>query len=70
MAIGKLSGGIVDIAVDMAALGLDPLVFLRTTDDTEKALLMEVYERLVKVKEIQDRNFAIEIANQLGKVLS
>lgn len=68
MATGKLSQGIVDTAADLAALGLDPLQFLRIRDSMERSLIMEIYERMLKRKEILDHNLAVAIATEVSKI--
>jgi hypothetical protein len=52
----------------MAALGLDPLKFLETRSTLERALLIELHNRTLKVKQTMDHNLAVEIANQVGRL--
>lgn len=70
MASGKLSGGIIDTAGKLAALGISPLDFLRTTDSVERALLIEVYNKTLDNKELLDDNLASKIASKLAKAMS
>lgn len=69
MAVGKLSEGIIDIAADMAALGINPLYFLTTKDDTERAIWEEIYDRVIKRREILEHNFAVKLAEYIAKVM-
>lgn len=52
----------------MAALGLDPLRFLESRSSLERSLLIELYNRTLKARQIMDNNLAVEIANQVGRL--
>jgi len=58
----------VDTAAYMAALGLDPLSFLRCSDPLEQAIYSQVAEKLQEIRKIQDHNLAVEIASQVGNL--
>jgi hypothetical protein len=59
----------VETAGQIGALGLDPMRFLETKSDFERNLILKVAEQVAKNRQMMDKNLAIEIANNLGKVL-
>lgn len=67
LAIGGIAEGI-DAAAQMAVIGLDPLRFLYTRSSFERQLLGRLAERIKFYHDIERRNLAVEIANQVGKL--
>lgn len=59
---------IVDTAAQLGALGLDPMRFLETRDETERNLMVELGRRIYEHKKIMDHNLAVNIANNVGKL--
>lgn len=53
----------------MAALGINPLPFLRTESTLEQAMWIELKSRLIKLKEVTDHNLAVAIATQVGNLI-
>lgn len=58
-----------DVAAQIAVLGLDPLPYLTTQDDTERAMYIEIAKRAQNYREMLNKALAIEIANAVGKML-
>ena len=47
---------------------MDPLRFLKSTDQLERDVIIEIVELFEERREQHERNLAIQIANQVGKV--
>lgn len=60
-----MSGGILDIAADLAALGVNPLPFLTTTDDVIRSFYTELVSKIIDRKKIFDQNLAAQIAEEV-----
>ena len=58
----------IESAAQMALLGLDPFRFLDTHDYFERALLIQLHNRVMVLKKIQDENLAVAIANNVGRL--
>ena len=52
----------------MAALGLDPFKYLYSEDIAERVMLVELHNRVMEIKNKQDENLAILIANKVGQL--
>lgn len=57
-----------DAAVNIAAVGLDPLQFLNAKDDITRNIMVKIQDELVKLQHIKDHNLAVAIASQIGKL--
>jgi hypothetical protein len=57
-----------DVAAQLGALGLDPIKFLESRDDTERNLMVELGRRMGELKQKMDHSHAIDIANQVGRL--
>lgn len=72
--MGTESGGITSegiiTAAQLGALGLDPFAFLNERDPLQRTLMLKLAEEMMKQKQILDRNLAIEITNNVGKLFS
>jgi len=55
-------------ASQMAALGLDPFKYLYSEDIAERVMLVELHNRVMEIKNKQDENLAILIANKVGQL--
>jgi len=49
---------------------MDPMRYLKTTDGFERDLMLSIATRVVEIEDRRDHNRAIDIANQVGKMLS
>lgn len=58
----------VEIAAQLGALGLDPMKFLNTRDETERNFMLELGRRIAQAKRDMDHNLAVDIANSVGKL--
>jgi hypothetical protein len=66
---GSVKEGI-DVAAQMAVVGIDPLDFLRCNDEFDRGMLLELGNRIMYYKHIMDENLAKRIANEVGKLFS
>jgi hypothetical protein len=65
------SGGMterIEEAAQMAALGLDPFKYLESRDSMERAMLVQLSNRTLEMRNILDNNLAVAIANNVGKL--
>ena len=58
----------IEAAGQLGVLGLDPLRFLYCRDPFERQLMLEVAKVIHKYQDRRDRNMAVDIANQVGKL--
>ena len=61
-------GEMLEVAAQLGALGLDPMKFLSTRDEDERNFMVELGKRIFELKSQMDKNLAIEIANNVGKL--
>lgn len=66
LADGKISEGIIDLAAEMAVLGIDPLPFLRSRNSLEHAIYIKLRDKAAEKRDIQMSNFASEIAKRFS----
>jgi len=57
-----------DTAAQMSVLGLDGIRFLETRDYFERNLMIQLGERIAKVRQQWDHNLAVDIANCVGQL--
>lgn len=62
-----MNEGILDVAAELAALGVNPLPLLTTKNDIIRSFYFNIHERLAKIKDMQTKNLAMEIANEVMK---
>ena len=67
LAIGGMSEGI-EVAAQLAVIGINPLKYLYTKDDFERNLLTKLANRMQHYQKIRDNNLAVAIANQIGRL--
>jgi len=67
LAVGGINDGI-EMAAQLAVLGLDPIRFLTCRDSFERNLMVELSKEIQKYKEMMDENMAVRIANAVGKL--
>lgn len=60
-----MSEGILDVAADLAALGLNPLDFLRTKSQVERDILAAIRDRVMTIRKQEHAYLAHEIAKAL-----
>lgn len=58
----------IEEAAQMAVLGLDPYKYLYSEDIFERVMLVELHNRVIKLKRQQDENLAIIIATKVGQL--
>jgi hypothetical protein len=58
----------INAAAQIGVVGMDPLAFLKTTDGFERNLMLAVADRMMHYRQMLDKNLAVEIANQVGKL--
>ena len=56
-------------AADMAFLGLDPMKYLRA-QSFERDIMTAVAKRVADLTDVRDKNLAVQIANNVGKLFS
>lgn len=57
-----------DVAAQLGALGLDPMKFLYTRDETERDFMVTLGKKIFEMRRDMDHNLAIDIANNVGKL--
>lgn len=62
-----MNEGILSVAAELAALGVNPLPFLTTRDDVIRSFYMTLQKELSEIKDIQARNLAVYIADEVVK---
>lgn len=60
----------IEAAALVAFAGMDATAFINLTDPLEQAVVQAVAERCIELRVARDKNLAVEIANNLGQVLS
>jgi hypothetical protein len=67
LATGGIGEGI-EVAAQLAIVGLDPLRFLYAKDEFERQLMLHLGKKMSKWQQQRDHNLAVDIANQVGKL--
>ena len=61
-------GEMVEVAAQLGALGLDPMKFLYTRDETERDFMVALGKKIFEIRQMLDHNLAVDIANNVGKL--
>lgn len=54
----------------MALLGLDPMRYLYCRDPMERAMLVELHNRVHELHKVDQENLATQIANKVSKMFA
>jgi hypothetical protein len=55
-------------AASMATLGLDPWKYLESRDVQERAVMIELHNRALELRDRMMHNLAVDIASQVGQL--
>lgn len=62
------SRDIINGAAQMSALGIDPMIYLTTTNNLEREIIIEIANRSLATRRVLDKNLANEIASAVSQI--
>lgn len=67
---GGISGGALDAAAQIAALGMEQLAwrFMTTPDQFEREMIIQIANRVAEFRDVLDNNLAVTIGKKLGLI--